>query len=76
MFHPLVTPANLEAFAHAHGLETIHRREYEGPRFPELRARRPLLAALLDAVTVTLNVLLPGKGDVRRGDYHVILKKR
>jgi SAM-dependent methyltransferase len=76
VFHPLVTLANLDAFAHTHGLEMIHRREYVGPRFPEMRSRRPLLAALLDAFAVTLNVLLPGKGDVRRGDYHVILKKR
>jgi SAM-dependent methyltransferase len=76
VFHPLVTLANLEAFANALGLEMIYRREYESPRFPEMRTRRPLLAALLDAFAVALNFLLPGKVDVRRGDYHVILKKR
>ena len=48
-FHPLVTLSNLEAFANAHGLEVIYRREYESPRFPEMRTRKPALAALLDA---------------------------
>ena len=28
------------------------------------------------AAAAVLNVLLPGKGDVRHGDYHVILRKR
>ena len=37
-FHPLVTLSNLNAFAKAHGLEVIYRREYESPRFPEMRA--------------------------------------
>ena len=45
-FHPLVTLSKLEAFAEDHGLEVIYRREYESPRFPEMRnaqaaARRP-----------------------------------
>ena len=48
----------------------------ESPRFPEMRARKPVLAALLDAVAVVANRFLPGKADVRRGDYHVILRKR
>ena len=75
-FHPLVTLSNLEAFANAHGLEVIYRKEYESPRFPEMRTRKPALAALLDAAAVVMNLLLPGKLDVRRGDYHVILRKR
>jgi SAM-dependent methyltransferase len=75
-FHPLVSLLNLEAFAEAHGLQVIYRREYESPRFPEMRARKPVLAGLLDAVAVVANLLLPGKADVRRGDYHVILRKR
>jgi SAM-dependent methyltransferase len=75
-FHPLVTLSNLEAFAKAHGLELIYRNEYESPRYPEMRARKPLFAALIDAAAVVLNALLPGKGDVRHGDYHVILRKR
>jgi SAM-dependent methyltransferase len=75
-FHPLVSLLNLEAFAKAHGLQVIYRREYESPRFPEMRARKPVLASLLDAVAVFANLLLPGKADVRRGDYHVILRKR
>jgi hypothetical protein len=75
-FHPLVTLSNLESFAAGHGLEVIYRREYESPRFPEMRTRKPALAALLDATAVVMNVLLPGKVDVRRGDYHVILRKR
>ena len=54
----------------------IYRREYESPRFPEMRARKPVLAAVLDAVAAVMNFLLPGKVDVRHGDYHVILQKR
>jgi SAM-dependent methyltransferase len=75
-FHPLVTLSNLEAFATGHGLEMIYRREYESPRFPEIRARRPMLAALLDAAATILNSLVPATVDVRHGDYHVILRKR
>jgi SAM-dependent methyltransferase len=75
-FHPLVSLPRLEAFAREHGLQVIYKREYESPRFPEMRARKPVLASLLDAVAVVANLLLPGKADVRRGDYHVILRKR
>jgi SAM-dependent methyltransferase len=75
-FHPLVTLANLETFANAHGLELIYRREFESPRFPEMRARKPTLAAMLDAAAIVTNFLIPGKRDVRHGDYHVILRKR
>jgi SAM-dependent methyltransferase len=74
-FHPLVTVSNLEAFAKTSGLEVIYRREYESPRYPEMRARKPVLAALLDAFAAAMNHLLPGKADVRHGDYHVILRK-
>jgi SAM-dependent methyltransferase len=75
-FHPLVTLSNLEAFSGSHGLQVIYRKEYESPRFPEMRSRRPMLAALLDAIAVAINLVLPGKTDVRHGDYHVILRKR
>ena len=75
-FHPLVTLSRLETFAETRGLQLIYRKEYESPRFPEMRLRKPLFAALLDAVAVVLNRLLPGKADVRHGDYHVILRKR
>ncbi|MEA2837503.1 MAG: hypothetical protein QOD89_2053 [Bradyrhizobium sp.] len=75
-FHPLVSLPKLEAFARERGLQVIYKKEYESPRFPEMRARKPVLAALLDAVAVALNLFLPGKADVRRGDYHVILRKR
>jgi SAM-dependent methyltransferase len=75
-FHPLVSLARLEAFARQHGLQVTYRREYESPRFPEMRARKPVLASLLDAAAIVANLFLPGKADVRRGDYHVILRKR
>lgn len=75
-FHPLVTLSNLEAFANAHGLEVIYLREFESPRFPEMRTRKPALAALLDAAATVMNFLIPGRRDVRHGDYHVILRKR
>ncbi|MEK9279646.1 MULTISPECIES: class I SAM-dependent methyltransferase [unclassified Bradyrhizobium] len=75
-FHPLVTLAKLEAFAASHGLEMIYRREVESPRYPEMRQRKPLFAALVDAGAAVLNAALPRGTDVRRGDYHVILRKR
>jgi SAM-dependent methyltransferase len=74
-FHPLVSLPKLKAFAAEHDLQIIYKREYESPRFPEMRLRRPVLAALLDAAAVLVNVFLPAKRDVRRGDYHVILRK-
>ncbi|WGD53818.1 class I SAM-dependent methyltransferase [Bradyrhizobium sp. CB1650] len=75
-FHPLVTLSKLDAFATAHGLEMIYRREVESPRYPEMRQRKPLFAALVDAGAAVLNAVLPHGTDVRRGDYHVILRKR
>lgn len=75
-FHPLVTLSKLEAFARAHGLQMIYRKEYESPRYPEMRARKPLFAALIDAAAAVMNLLAPRKTDVRHGDYHVILRKR
>jgi SAM-dependent methyltransferase len=75
VFHPLVTLSKLEGFARHHSLEVIYRREYESPRYPEMRGRWPAFAALLDAVAAVMNFLLPGKVDVRHGDYHVILRK-
>jgi len=75
-FHPLVSLPMLEAFAAQHGLQVIYKKQYESPRFPEMRARNPVLAALLDAVAAVANLFLSGKADVRRGDYHAILRKR
>jgi SAM-dependent methyltransferase len=74
-FHPLVTLSNLESFAKTHGLKVIYKREYESPRYPEMRTRKPILAALLDAFAAVMNRLLSGGIDVRHGDYHVILRK-
>lgn len=74
-FHPLVSLPNLEAFAARNGLQMIYRKQYESPRYPEMRLRKPLFAALVDAGAKVLNFLLPGKTDVRHGDYHVILRK-
>jgi SAM-dependent methyltransferase len=75
-FHPLVSLSKLDAFAREHGLQVIYKKEYESPRFPEMRARKPVLAALLDAVAIVANLFLSDKADVRRGDYHAILRKR
>ena len=75
-FHPLVTLSRLERFAAANGLEMIYRREVESPRYPEMRQHKPLFAALVDAGATLLNAMLPRGTDVRRGDYHVILRKR
>jgi SAM-dependent methyltransferase len=75
-FHPLVTLANLERFAAKHGLETVYRREVESPRYPEMRNRKPIAAMMVDAAARTMNALLPSGTDVRRGDYHIVLRKR
>jgi SAM-dependent methyltransferase len=75
-FHPLVTPADLVAFAGSQGVETIYCKEYESPRFPEMRVGKPIFAALLDAFAAALNLLRPNGLDVRQGDYHLILRKR
>jgi hypothetical protein len=75
-FHPMVTPSKLEAFAEEYGLEVIYRKEYESPRFPEMRTRTPLFAAILDIFAVGINALLPRGTDVRRGDYHIIIRRR
>ena len=74
-FHPLVTPAKLEAFAVARGMHLIYRREHESPRFAEIRAGVPLVGSLLDLFAATVNLFARG-ADVRRGDYHLILRKR
>jgi SAM-dependent methyltransferase len=75
-FHPLVTLANLEAFANKHGLQTIYRKHYESPRYPEMRRRTPAFAAVIDAAARAINFLLPGRADIRHGDYHLILRKQ
>jgi SAM-dependent methyltransferase len=75
-FDPLVTLSNLENFASQHGLQMIYRKQYESPRYPEMRARKPVFAALIDTASRIINLLLPGDVDVRHGDYHVILRKR
>ena len=59
-----------------HGLQMIYRKQYESPRYPEMRRRKPAFAALIDAAAKVMNFFLPGKTDVRHGDYHVILRKR
>lgn len=75
-FHPLVTLPNLDDFAWKHGLQVIYRKEYESPRYPEMRQRMPKFAGLIDAVAGAINFVLPRGTDVRHGDYHVILRKR
>ena len=72
----MATPSKLEAFAEEYGLEVIYRKEYESPRFPEMRTRTPLFAAILDIFAVAINALLSRGTDVRRGDYHIIIRRR
>jgi SAM-dependent methyltransferase len=76
IFHPLVTLSKLDAFTRTRGLEVVYRREYESPRYPEMRERKPAFAVLVDAFATLLNGLLLNRVDVRHGDYHVILRKR
>ena len=75
-FHPLVSLDRLEAFAAEHGLEVIYRNVYESPRYQEMRAHRPWLASIVDSLAVTINACLPGRTDVRHGDYHIVMRKR
>ena len=70
-----MTPSLLEAFARKNGLQVIYRKEYESPRYPEMREYKPLFAALINTLSMALNLFLPRKVDVRRGDYHIILRK-
>lgn len=72
-YHPLVDPAKLERHAAAHGFQVVYERAYESPRYPEMRARRPKLGAIVDAATNLVSAAL--RADVRRGDYHLILRK-
>jgi SAM-dependent methyltransferase len=76
LFHPLVEPSRLVASANARGMDAIYCREYESPRYPEMRASKPALAAPLDSVATMLNLVLVRKTDVRNGDYHLVLRKR
>lgn len=72
-YHPLVEPAALQAFAAAHGFEPVYLRLYESPRYAELRQRWPGPARLVDAATDLVNRLVGG--NVRHGDYHLLLRK-
>nr|AAC04824.1 O-methyl transferase [Bradyrhizobium japonicum] len=74
-FHPLVTLPRLEAFAAANGLDMTYRREVEKSALIPRCAGARLFAALVDAGAAMLNAVLPRGTDVRRGDYHVILRK-
>jgi SAM-dependent methyltransferase len=74
-FHPLVALPRLEEFAEANGLRVVLKRTYESPRYPEMRARKPALAAAVDDAARMMNLVLPATIDVRHGDYHVILQK-
>lgn len=75
-FHPLVDPDRLAAHAEGLGFEVVHARVYESPRYPELRLKRPLFARLLDGLSIVLNALPGIRGDVRHGDYHLILRAK
>jgi SAM-dependent methyltransferase len=74
-FHPLVWPERLKAFARRAGFETVFEQKYESPRYVEMRARRPWLAAGVDLAARVLNALMLNKVDVRHGDYHLVLRK-
>lgn len=75
VFHPLVDPDRLQAHAIANGFEVVHRRLYESPRYAELRARVPVFARGLDLLAGALNLVVGRGGDVRNGDYHLILRR-
>lgn len=63
----------LKAFARGQGLDVLFERTYESPRYGELRAGKPRLGAVIDAGAAILNIF--SKSDVRRGDYHIVLRR-
>jgi SAM-dependent methyltransferase len=75
-YHPLVSLDRLKAFAREQGLDVLFARTYESPRYAEMRARKPRLAAVVDAAATVLNLFFGSRGDVRHGDYHLMLRKR
>lgn len=74
-YHPLVAPKRLKGFMSVRGFETVYERVYESPRYAELRAQRPALGTLADGITGLINLPLMGRTNVRRGDYHLVLRK-
>ncbi|UTD29869.1 bifunctional 2-polyprenyl-6-hydroxyphenol methylase/3-demethylubiquinol 3-O-methyltransferase UbiG [Bradyrhizobium sp. WD16] len=74
-FHPLVEPERLKRFARSLGYEVLYDRIYESPRYPELRVGKPAFGKLLDVAASVSNAFLFNTKDVRRGDYHLILRK-
>ncbi len=76
IFHPLVDPDRLVAHAGAHGFEVAHHRLYESPRYAEIRSRLPLIGRALDLLAGSLNLFRRKGGDVRFGDYHIILRRK
>ncbi|GEP09909.1 SAM-dependent methyltransferase [Methylobacterium gnaphalii] len=75
-YHPLVLPQRLAAYMARHGFETVYERVYESPRFPEMRTRRPTLGKIVDGITNLMNLALAHRTNVRKGDYHLLLRKR
>ena len=45
----------------SHGLQVIYRKQYESPRYPEMRRRKPLFAALIDAAAKVMNFFAAGQ---------------
>jgi len=74
-YHPLVLPERLKHFLASFGLEVVYERVYESPRFAELRTRLPLLSKIVDATTDLARFITFGRMDLRKGDYHLILRK-
>lgn len=74
-FHPRVEPERLKRFARSLGYEVLYDRVYESPRYPELRVGKPAFGKLLDVAASVSNAFLFNTKDVRRGDYHLILRK-
>lgn len=74
-YHRLVLPRRLKAFLAARGFETVYERVYESPRYAEMRQSHSRLARIVDGATTLMNVSFAGRINVRRGDYHLILRK-
>ena len=45
----------------SNGLQMIYRKQYESPRYPEMRRRKPAFAALIDAAARVMNFFCPAR---------------
>jgi len=75
-FDPLVWPDELQGVLRSLGFDVLYFRPHESPRYPEMRERVPLLSKIVDAFASAVKSISRNALDVRRGDYHLLARKR